>query len=59
MLPIKGSVLVVDDDKHILRMMQLVLEMEGYHVITAMDGKAALEIFCSKSPVLVLLDLKR
>jgi len=57
-LPIKGSVLVVDDDRHILRMMQLILEMEGCHVITAMDGGSALEIFYTKSPGLVLLDVR-
>jgi len=58
MLSRKGSVLVVDDDRHILRMMQLVLEMEGYQVLTAVDGKAALEVFDSQSPELVLLDVK-
>ena len=58
MLPIKGSALVVDDDRHILRMMQLILEMEGYHVITAMDGETALEVFDSQSPALVLLDVR-
>lgn len=47
---IKDSVLVVDDDRHILRMMRLILEMEDYHVITAMDGEAALEVFDSRSP---------
>jgi DNA-binding response OmpR family regulator len=58
MSPSKGSVLVVDDDKHILRMMQLVLEMEGYKVINAVDGESALEIFETQSPELVLLDIK-
>ena len=58
MLPKKGSVLVVDDDRHILRMMQLILEVEGYHVITAMDGKTALEVFDSQGTGLVLLDVR-
>ncbi len=58
MLPIKGSVLVVDDDRHILRMMQLILEMEGYRVITAIDGETALELFDGKSTGLVLLDVR-
>jgi DNA-binding response OmpR family regulator len=58
MLPIKGSVLVVDDDRHILRMMQLILEMEGYSVVTAMDGEAALEVFDSQNTGLVLLDIR-
>ena len=54
----KSSVLIVDDDRHMLCMMQLVLEMEGYQVLTAVDGEAALKIFDSHSPKLVLLDIR-
>ena len=52
------EVLVVDDDRHILRMLQLMLDMEGYQVLTAVDGKAALEMFDAQRPELVLLDIK-
>lgn len=58
MLQIKGSVLAVDDDKHILRMLRLILEMEGCHVVTAMDGEVALEVFNNQNIGLVLLDVK-
>jgi len=54
----KGLVLVVDDDRHILRMMHIILETEGYQVLTAADGKTALETFDTQSPELVLLDVK-
>lgn len=54
----KTSILVVDDDIRILRMVQRILEMEGYRVLTARDGKAALEIFYGEEvPDLVLLDI--
>ncbi|HEX75649.1 MAG TPA: response regulator transcription factor [Dehalococcoidia bacterium] len=54
----KVSVLVVDDDVHILRMMQHVLELEGYRVVTASNGESALDVFAEESPDLVLLDIK-
>jgi len=50
-------VLVVDDDTHILRMLQRMLELEGYQVLTASSGVAALDIFDEKTPELVLLDI--
>lgn len=53
----KVSVLVVDDDIHILRMLQRMLELEGYQVLTASSGVAALDIFDEKTPELVLLDI--
>ena len=53
----KTSVLVVDDDIRILRMLQRMLELEGYQVLTASSGVAALDIFDEKTPELVLLDI--
>jgi len=53
----KTSLLVVDDDVRILRMMQRMLELEGYRVLTASSGEAALDIFDEETPDLVLLDI--
>lgn len=53
----KVSVLVVDDDVHILRMIRRILVMEGYRVITASDGESALDVLDDESPDLVLLDV--
>ncbi|MFC2022522.1 response regulator transcription factor, partial [Chloroflexota bacterium] len=53
----KTSVLVVDDDIRILRMMQRILELEGYRVLRAIDGEAALDILDEETPALVLLDI--
>ena len=53
----KASVLVVDDDIRILRMIQRILELEGYRALIASDGKTALEIFDEENPDLVLLDI--
>jgi len=53
----KASVLVVDDDVRMLRMMQRILELEGYRVLMASNGKAALDVFNEEEPALVLLDI--
>ncbi|MBV9326729.1 MAG: response regulator transcription factor [Chloroflexi bacterium] len=50
-------VLVVDDEPHMLSMMRRVLEADGYGVILAGDGRAALEILRSESIDLMILDV--
>ncbi len=51
------KILVVDDDLNICELLKLYLENDGYTVITANDGKAAVEAFEAKAPDLVLLDI--
>jgi CheY-like chemotaxis protein len=51
------SVMVIDDDDDIREVVQAVLEDEGYSVVTAPNGAAALkELECTR-PKLILLDL--
>ncbi len=56
----KRTILVVDDEKNIRRTLSLVLEGEGYRVLTAETAKAALAILRdSESPVdMAILDVK-
>ena len=53
----RTSVLVVDDDVRLQRLMHRILELEGYRVLTAGDGEAALKAFGDEPPDLVLLDI--
>lgn len=53
----KNLILVVDDDVRMLRMMQRMMELEGYNVILASDGQVALDLFYQENPDLVLLDI--
>ncbi|MBA7676812.1 Transcriptional regulatory protein KdpE [subsurface metagenome] len=53
----KVSVLVVDDDVRILRMMRRILELEGYQTFIASNGEAALTALDEQSPNLLLLDI--
>ena len=50
-------ILVVDDDKEIVRLMHAYLEQAGYQALVAYDGETALHILRRESPDLVLLDL--
>jgi signal transduction histidine kinase len=52
------KVLVVDDERPILEMLELSLSSEGYEVLTAENGEKALEIFKQHGPRLVLTDIK-
>lgn len=51
------KILIVDDDPHILRLLQLYFEKEQFVVSTAEDGDAALARFAENEPDVVLLDL--
>jgi len=53
----KTSVLVVDDDPRMLTMASRTLELEGYRLLTAASGEAALEILGKETPALMLLDI--
>ena len=53
---VQKTVLVVDDDDAIREVLTMVLESEGYRVITAKDGKDGLECLQTESPAVVLLD---
>ncbi len=50
-------ILVVDDEKGIVEIVRAYLEREGYRVIAAYDGRAALETFEKESPDLIILDI--
>jgi DNA-binding response OmpR family regulator len=52
-----APILVVDDDAKIVRLVRTYLEREGYRVVTAADGPAALDAIETHEPALVVLDL--
>jgi len=52
------KILVIDDERPILEMLELSLSSEGYNVLTAENGEKALEIFKEQCPRLVLTDIK-
>ena len=51
------KILIVDDEKSIVDIIQFNLDKEGYRTFTAYDGYGALEQFQKESPDLVILDV--
>lgn len=51
------KILAVDDEKHIVKLVQVNLERQGYEVITANDGKEALQKVEEEHPDLIVLDV--
>ena len=52
------SVLLVDDDMDVLESTQYLLLEEGFDVITAANGKEAIEEFKDKNPDIIFMDIK-
>jgi len=50
-------ILAVDDEKHILRLVQINLEKAGYEVVTASNGREALEAVAAEKPALIVMDV--
>lgn len=53
----EATILVVDDEPRLLRLVNEVLTAVGYRVVTANNGEAALETFALEQPDLILLDI--
>ena len=53
----KATILVVDDEAAVRRVLVMRLQLSGYKVICAEDGEQALEMFHSESPDLIVLDV--
>lgn len=51
------KILIVDDEPDILEFLQYNLKKEGYAVVTANDGKQAIEVAEREKPNLIILDI--
>ena len=54
---VKGTILVVDDEPAVRRVLIMRLQLAGYNVVSAEDGEEALEMFHNEEPDLVVLDV--
>ena len=50
------KILIVDDEKPISDIIKFNMTREGYEVVTAFDGRQALEVFEAEMPDIVILD---
>jgi DNA-binding response OmpR family regulator len=51
------TILIVDDDEHIVELARMYIEVEGFKVTSATDGKLALTRILAEKPALVVLDI--
>lgn len=56
-MPPSLKILVCDDERHIVRLIQVNLEKQGWQVVTAYDGKEGLEKIRAEKPDLCVLDV--
>jgi DNA-binding LytR/AlgR family response regulator len=52
-----SKILVIDDDKDMLKMLEAILEMDGYEVVQCHDPELAFQLAAEERPDLVLLDM--
>ena len=53
----KASILVVDDEPAVLKVLVTRLQLAGYEVFSATNGEEAIEAFHKESPDLIVLDV--
>ncbi len=51
------SILIVDDDPQIVKLLKKILEMAGYKTMAAPDGKVGLKTFKAHPPDLIIIDM--
>jgi len=54
----KHMILLVDDEPHVIRVLRLMLEREGYEVASANDGNEALEKMRARRPDVMVSDIQ-
>ncbi len=52
-----ATILVVDDEERNVKLLEVLLQAEGYATVTALNGRAALAAAISACPDLILLDI--
>jgi DNA-binding response OmpR family regulator len=55
--PMKRKILVVDDTRNVLVLLSDFLESQDFEVLTASDGRQALEVVEASNPDMILLDI--
>ena len=53
----KGRVLVVDDDRSLVRVAERLLQKQGFDVLTAFDGREGLQKAQEEKPDVIVLDI--
>lgn len=52
------TILIVDDEPHVIRVLRLMLAKEGYTILSANDGNEALALLASSRPDVMISDIQ-
>ncbi len=52
-----ATILVIDDDMPLVKMIKTSLEGEGYNVLTGFDGQMAVNLALTRKPHLIIMDV--
>lgn len=52
------TIVIADDEPHVLRSLEFILKKQGYRVVTATNGEEALDRVKESNPDLVFLDIQ-
>jgi putative two-component system response regulator len=55
--PPAATILVVDDEERNVKLLQTLLQAEGYQTLSALNGRQALQVAADSPPDLILLDI--
>jgi len=55
---VADTILIIEDEADIRSLLSSILKSDGYHVITASDGREGIEQFQAYNPVLVITDVR-
>lgn len=56
-MPHDNTILIIDDEVQIRRLLEITLSANGYNVVEASDGKGGIVAAATHNPMLILLDL--
>ena len=54
----KRTILIVDDEPHVIRVLRLMLAKEGYQILSANDGNEALALLATARPDVMISDIQ-
>ncbi|MCK5096597.1 MAG: response regulator, partial [Desulfobacteraceae bacterium] len=53
-----NKILIIDDEKNIVKFLSMSLKVDGYETVVAYNGKQGIEVFKKEQPDIVLTDIK-
>jgi CheY-like chemotaxis protein len=53
-----ATILIIDDDPEIVRLLKIGMDAEGYNTVTGHDGEVPLDLALTRKPDLIIMDMQ-